>query len=149
MIIRTATTCDVPEILRIGRRLHDESEYGVLRFDPKKTRAAISFMVQDDNHGTFVAEDGHKLVGMICCECESPYFSSEKVAGEHMVYVVPESRGSVAFYRLVAMATEWAVSKGAKILYFRTSSGIEKEKVDNIYRRLDFNMVGGIYRRFL
>jgi GNAT superfamily N-acetyltransferase len=149
MIIRKATIKDANILLSLGKRLHDESEYSVLSFNDDKALEHIKFMLDDENHAVFVADYHGDIIGMLCAECSTMYFSDEKVAGEHMIFVVPEMRGSTAFSRMVSEFATWASDNGSKILYLRTTSGINAKEVDNIYHRLGFDRVGGIYRRFL
>lgn len=148
MIVRRAEQNDVHGIVALGRKLHKESEYSILKFNQDKAVKMVSSMVESESHAIFIVFDGSDMIGMIGCECETTYFSDEKVSGEHMVYVIPEKRASMAFSLLINKFIEWSTSKNAKALYLRTSSGINAIGIDKIYRRLGFDQVGGIYRSF-
>ena len=147
MIIREAQNTDFAQLLKLGEDLHLESEYRDLEFNAMKCLNMFNHMLSGATYKIFICEDKTGLCGMMACECYAPYFSHEMVAGEHLIYVKPEKRNTRAFYKLVNVFLEWALSKDVKMLYLKTSSGINSDKIDKMYKKLGFARVGGIYRR--
>ena len=146
MIIRQITHDDIPRLIEIGLMCHQESEYSVMSFSANKCIALCERTIAEPQMlGTVTAKDG-VITGVLVAAAIPAYFSDEITASDLLIYVLPEHRGSRAFYMLCLSYVGWARAKGARLIFLRNSTGIESEKVGNIYQRMGFEHVGGIYR---
>ena len=146
MIIRQITKDDIPRLIEIGLMCHQESEYNVMSFSGNKCIALCERIIAEPQMlGTVTVKDS-VITGVLVAAAIPAYFSDEITASDLLVYVLPEYRGSRAFYMLCLSYVGWARTKGARLIFLRNSTGIESEKVGKIYQRMGFEHVGGIYR---
>ena len=61
-MIRLATTDDIPHMLKMGKRLHDESVYSVLDWDNEKMTELLEMAIASDNFLTLVSGKGYFVV---------------------------------------------------------------------------------------
>lgn len=143
MECRPLTRDDFPALIHLGARAHEESEYSLLTFSPEKCLQLFeSSLVNPDVLIVVAVLDG-VLVGVLGAGVYAPYFSEERVSGDLLVYVAPEYRGTMAFIKLVSQYVTWAKEHGAKLIFLRSSTGIEPEKTEKLYTKLGFINVGG------
>lgn len=146
MKIRPFTHDDIPQLIALGRRAHEESEYRGLVFDEDKCRALCEAAISSDAFIAMVAVTEETITGILLAAVADAYFSTDKTAGDLLVYVPPEHRGTRSFYMLAVAYVVQAREKGARLIFLRSSTGIETEKTESLYRRLGFKKMGGIYR---
>lgn len=146
MTVRDFTHTDIDRLIELGRLAHEESEYRVMTFDENKCRSLCEMIIATPSFIGIVAEKDGQIVGCLVAIVSLAYFSDEKTGGDFLVYVMPEHRGSSAFYRLCQEYVFQARVKGARLIFLRNTTGIMPEKVGEIYERMGFEKVGGIYR---
>lgn len=147
--VRPATVADIPEMVAMGRALHDESpRYARLGFDQEKVEQLIRSMVvgtlvTDPTGGALVAEKGGKLVGMIGGFIASPFFSRDKFASDYTFYVRPEQRrrGRAAIALMRAFEA-WAAEQGAVDILPGISTMIDAESTVSFYEKLGYERYG-------
>ena len=146
MIIRPITIDDIPALIGIGRKVHQESEYNVMSFNPQKCELLChSIITNPDMFGRVTVKEG-VIIGVVVAGVCPTYFSDELNASDLLVYVLPEYRGTRAFFMLCIEYIAWAKIMGARLIFLRNSTGIEPEKTGNLYQRMGFQHIGGIYR---
>jgi GNAT superfamily N-acetyltransferase len=146
MNVRPLQESDFADCVTMGARMHEESEYGCLEFDPLRCFEFAQRAVEDDDIGWFVAVEDGRVIGMIGGYVEAPIFSEDKIAQDFIVYVVPEKRNGTTFRRLFVMFYRWTISRGANVLFVRP---VTKFNLELFYSRHGFEYVGRIYRRFI
>lgn len=133
---------DIPELVRIGRRMHFESRYSRFNFDGGKYAA---FLGQVLPHGlTFVAEEGARLVGAFIGHVGPHFFGHDYASWDVLTYVDPEYRGRVGVMlirRYIAMAEAMGISD----IHIGTSTGLSPERTGRLYEHLGFRHIGGGY----
>lgn len=147
MIVRRLTETDLAECIRVGARMHEESDYADLEYSPERCLALGRAAVADpDQYGWFIAERGGEIVGMMGGHCCPAYFSDDKVAEDFLVYVKPAARGGLAFLMLVKAFVSWSKESGARMIHLADSANMEGA-IGALYERLGFTRIGGVYRR--
>ena len=146
MIIRPFKDDDIPALIDIGRKAFEESEYRAMQYDEKKCEHLCrQIMMKPELFGRVAVRDG-VIIGVAVGGIFPPYFSDDLNASDLLFYVLPEYRGTRAFYVLCIEFIAWAKVNGAKLIFLRNTTGIMPEKVGALYERMGFSTVGGIYR---
>lgn len=137
MKVRCATHADIPAAIRFGAAMQQESpRFSRLGYAPEKVEALARVMVE--RGGSFVAEKGDTIVGMMGGFVSEHFFSYDKVASDLMVYVAPEHRGGSAFYRLLTAFEQWAFVQGAVEIVLGVSTEIVTDQTIAMYERLGY-----------
>lgn len=140
-MIRTAQESDADVLVRMGRAMYAESpRYSVVLFSEEKCRALIAKLLPTG--GVFVADFGGLVVGMIAGYCVEHFFGPGKYAGDLVVYVLPEFRGSSAAARLIRALEEWATAQGAGEILLGVSTEVDLERTSTFYQRLGYRESG-------
>lgn len=152
--VRPATLADMPVMLAMGAALHAESpRYQNLRYSPEKVealgrRALEDTLVTPAAGGLFVAEKNARIIGMVFGFVTEFFFSTDKVASDHTLYVVPEERGKSPVAGLLIRALEkWAAEQGAVDIVPGTSTQIAPEATVKLYERLGYERYGYVMRK--
>jgi predicted acetyltransferase len=142
MIIRNLSTDDIPAIIHLGARMHEESVYSPLILAPEK-QAARCYQILDTPSmlGVVAVQDG-AIIGMMGGHIYRYEYGDDLVASDILVYVSSRHRGSMAFIKMVRKYVKWAREQGAKLIFLNQISGIDPAKTSNIYSRLGFRPVG-------
>lgn len=143
MIIRRLEQLDIPDIIRLGGRMHEESQYGVLAYSPERV-ADKCYQVTVNLHmfGVVAYSDG-SIIGMMGGQVYQYDYGDELIATDILVYVSPAYRGSMAFIKMVRKYVAWAKEQGAKLVFLSQTTGVNQESVSSLYQRLGFKPVGG------
>lgn len=152
MIIRPIQPADIPAILHLGGLMHEESDMRVLDLSPQKI-ADTCYEIISSQHGEpgftpmfgAVAVEKNAIVGMMGGYVAAPVYTHDLIAWDILFYVEPPFRGSRAFIGLAKAYAKWGRAN-AKMTFLTTSSGINHKKVAQIYKRLGFVEVGGVFR---
>lgn len=152
MPIRPAGPADTQHIVELLNLMHDESPIvSQFSFDPIKAEDVIEDILEADHDDLFMwvyVNDG-KLSGLIIMEAREALFGAYTVAAEHIVYAIPEARGSFGMGRLLQTALRWAEAKG-DIVRFEASSGINDDQSANeAFRRMGLRPAGTLYGKEL
>lgn len=145
MIVREMEMADIPEVIRLGAMMHEESAYHTLDLHPEKIAASCIDVMHRDDMLALVAYQHGGLVGMFGGYMTAPLFSRDLVAWDILCYVHPRHRGSRAFWQMAKRYVEWARGR-AKLVFLTTSTGITAARTADIYQRLGFQQVGGVFR---
>lgn len=146
MIVRSLQPSDVPAIIHLGARMHEESQYSLLNFDPQRVADRCCQIIDSpDTMIGLVAVSAGEIIGMMGGYLAPYDYGDELTASDILVYVKPEHRGSMAFIRLVKKYVTWAKERGAKLIFLSQTTGVNQDLVCNLYTRLGFKPVGGIF----
>lgn len=144
--IRNATAADLPEMIEMGRALHDESpRYRDMAFKPDKLRrlfdALQGTLLTKPGCALVAVKDGH-IIGMTVGIIAERWFSDDLFLSEQTMYVKPEHRRGLAFHRLVKALEGWALDQGVKDMALGVSTEIHPEKTVQMYERLGYQLAG-------
>jgi len=147
MTIRPMTEKDIPKLVEMGAKAHMESQYKGMKFIPEKFRSFLCQFIGNVYLLCIVAVKDEEIIGAMAGQVDETYFSNELTASDLFVYISPEHRGSRAFYLLCSEYIAWARQKQGRMIFLANTYGYESEKVGDIYQRIGFEQIGGIYRQ--
>ncbi|WP_443115482.1 GNAT family N-acetyltransferase [Herbaspirillum seropedicae] len=138
-MIRPATLDDMPVLLAMGRAMHAESpRWRRLKYCEPKVEAMLLGLIESPRGLVLMAERGGEIVGAIAAVAQFAWCSTDLVAEEVSFYMLPEHRGSLAAARLVNSFKEWARLVGASWAYAGASTGVDDERVAQLYEGFGF-----------
>jgi hypothetical protein len=141
-MIRTSTESDLDRLVEMGCRFHRESPYrDKLAVNPEKMRSTAKFI--SDAGTLLISESEGKILGMLGFVLFSHFLSGEMTAGEVFWWVEPEHRGEGI--KLLRCAEKMARVSGAKTMQMIAPS----ERVENLYKRLNYGYVESTYQKTL
>lgn len=138
----------VRDILSLGLKMHEETDFKVVPLDIEQSASSIMNMVINNprGFGVIAYTDDGKPVGMLCGGISNYVFSKGSVANDYAWYVLPKYRGSRAAVKMLTMFKSWSRDNGATELYIGISSGLFAERTGKFLERSGFDHVGGNYR---
>jgi hypothetical protein len=143
MIIRTMTDSDIPALVNMGERMHTESVYRDLTFDPIKAMDnAFEIIENPETMLGLVAEQDGELIGMATSYVMPYEHGPDLVSGDMLVFVDYGHRGSSAFVRMMQARVAWAQSKGAKMIFMGTSTGVNTEQTAALLEHMGYEKIG-------
>jgi len=141
-IVTEITVADIPGIIHLAARMHEESIYSAFDFNPQKVADRCWQIIESESMIGMVATRYGKAIGMMGGYVVPYEYGEGLVASDILVYVSPEYRGSRAFIRMVRMYAEWAKSKGASFIFLNQTSGISPDLTSELYQRLGLVVCG-------
>lgn len=139
MRVRLATVEDVPTLIALGRRMHEESpRFARFPFIEEKVRELCARVIAGPGAIALVAEEGETIVGMVAAIAVEHWFSTALLASDLVVYVRPESRGGRAFFALMRHLRLWADAIGCAELQVGVSTEVHAEASAAMLERLGF-----------
>tara|TARA_B100002019_G_scaffold37390_2_gene31279 strand:- start:2717 stop:3169 length:453 start_codon:yes stop_codon:yes gene_type:complete len=145
MITRPAEPGDIKEIIELGYRMHQESHFKNLDFDPEKLKELVAQFI----HMQFVqiAVHNNQIIGVFIGFITEYYFGKDLYASDLTYYVDKTLRGSAAAVKLFRDFETWAIKKGAKRINPATSTGINPERTKKFYEKMGYTMTGHTYNK--
>lgn len=143
-----ATWEDAQAVLRVGKRMHEESvkRYAPIPWKWPIAEAYARTILADPAHWRcFMAERAGECVGFFIAKVRTFGVFSDVLCGfEGTFYVAPEARGSSAFPRMLKAAEDWAREKGAVMMTVVFSAGIT---AGTGMERFGYALDGHVYRK--
>ena len=146
---REARITDLESLLRLCVMFHGESRWVDYELCLKKLSSFIVSFIEDSDRVVFVVDRDGVLVGCIFGELTSMFWSNDLSVYDRMWYVEPNHRGTLAGVRLLKSLINWSRARGAKEFFVGHSSGIARERLDLLLRRLGLDSVATLYGRVL
>jgi GNAT superfamily N-acetyltransferase len=143
MITRELQEHDIPSIIHLGGRMHEESQYSSLTYNPEKVLDKCNKILEVDYMIGIIAEQGNHIVGMMGGVIGPYEYGEELISSDILVYILPEFRGTGTFIKLVNKYIAWSKEKGAKKVFLSQSTGVNIDSITQLYHRLGFAYVGG------
>jgi len=140
-IIRPAEKDDLDTVADLAEQMHPGTSYAPLTFSRGKFIATLETMI-DAKQGLFAAVVDDKLVGGIVGYIARPYFTLDRVAYEHALYIAPDFRRGPLAMALVQTFVKWAESQNARQIRPATSTGEIGKGAALLYRAAGFEPVG-------
>jgi len=139
-MIRAADLNDIPAMVELGRRMHDESpRFRGLAYSAKKVRELCKNLITLEGGFAWVGVREGKVVAAMIGACGEHWMSTDKVASELALFVDRDARGAALAARLVTAFVSWAEIEGAKSISAGASTGIETERTAQFYERFGFS----------
>lgn len=142
-VIRPATKKDFTQLLELGKRMHDESRFRVLKHTPEKWMGYLNSLIKDRDY-LFVAEEDGKIHGFFFGVIREHWSSTDPVAFEMAIYVTPEKRGNGDAFRLLRGFVVWAIELGVRpdMIQAGVSTEIHVERATRFYEAAGFRVIG-------
>lgn len=144
-MIRFAEDKDLDKLVDMGRQMHGESKYAIYSFDPEKLRNYLSTCIWHDDGILFVYERDGEIIGGFVGWMSEQYFGWDKVAVDLALFVEQDKRGAMAGALLIKRFIEYAKEKGAAQIVISNSTGVDKERVGQLYEKMGMEHVGYVY----
>jgi GNAT superfamily N-acetyltransferase len=104
---------DLPTVVRLCEQSHGESMFSNLPFAVNKVRRnLITFITDDAMFFAMKATLNGKIIGFHFGQKGEMTFSDASIGVERGLYVVPESRGTRAFFLMVEAFYKWCDERG-------------------------------------
>ena len=144
-MIREATLNDLDRLVELGTHMHAESRYSIFDFDPVKLRRYIQTFIEHDHGMIFVCEKNEVIVGGVMGWIEEQYFGHDKLLCDLALFVEPDKRGAMAGALLIKRFLEYGKEQGVAQIILTNSSGVDKERVAQLYAKLGMEHVGFVF----
>lgn len=130
--------------------MHAESRYRAYPIDEDKLHTLVCTLSAHGDGCCIVGEssDG-QIVGVVLGFVAEFFFSRARHAGELVVYVTPEHRGSWVALKMAQTWIDWAKTTDAVEIEAGVSAEINNAAADRFYERLGFSPVGRSFVRGL
>lgn len=119
--IRRAVEADRISLFKLCILMHPETDYRNYAIDPEKILESLRGWIE--NGIVLVAERDDAIIGLMLGTVTEPWFSSEVVAREDFLYVLPSFRGGRAAYLLVRTFLEMVKESGIRHVQAGVSTG--------------------------
>ncbi|MDF7671159.1 GNAT family N-acetyltransferase [Orbaceae bacterium ESL0721] len=139
-MIKQATLFDVPDIVRIGHDLYNESanHNQLYKWDDESALSTCKFFVTNESSLVLIDKGEQGLKGFFIGQILTPLASKDKMALDVMFFIRPAYRGGTTAYRLIKRYEEWARSHDVKYIQLGSSSGLSQQRTLNMYSRLGY-----------
>jgi GNAT superfamily N-acetyltransferase len=151
MTISLFSLRDVPEMIELGRLMHDEApEYAASDYSPAKLLGfAVTAAANPMDYCMFIDRKDSALVGMMIGAATEHFFGTTRYAADLLLYVRPDFRGGMTAPRLIKAFEAWAKGVGAKHISVGASTGVNPNLTQGLYSRLGYRTVGAILKKEL
>lgn len=148
--LRHATLNDIPELMKLARKLFKGSPMEAMRIDIEKARAQLERAIISDHKDNLVlvSHDEGKIVGVIAAYAFYPIFSSERIACEILWYLEPEYRKGRRGLDMMKAYEYWAKLVGCTVAQYGwlTSS---PETMIALYEKTGATLAEHVYYKVL
>lgn len=144
--VRKATIFDVPDIVAVGKMMHEETSFSDVEWSPNRAQQFIDLSVRDKSFCSFVAETDGKIMGLMVAEVVPYFFSNELRVCDHLWYVTKEYRGSSVGVKLLNKLLQFARDKGVKTVYSGVSTALDAEQTGALLENIGYQHIGGLYK---
>jgi GNAT superfamily N-acetyltransferase len=148
--VRPAMPRDVSALLALLARFHAEASEA-LAWPPISELHLMHAVanVLTNGRALLALQDG-RLVGSLGLRIDSFFWSGTPYVGDVWFYVLPGARSFPLFKALLEAAQGWAKGLGGDKpglvpLMFGTVNADEIERLDELYRKVGFSRIGGMY----
>lgn len=148
-MIRELNHDDLPQLLALGRELHQLGVYASYPVDESRSAYILTQLIDEPSVLTIGYEIDGALAGAFIGEIIQDLWVDVQIAVNQMVYVFDRHRSSLAGMRLIRAFTDWAHAQNADMISFRIYAGVNNAAVGDMLVRMGYAEEGGIYTRNL
>lgn len=144
MKIRVATLNDIPVLLKFGAAFVQESpNYKNREFVSEEAQQHFESLI--DGQGViFVIEHHQEVIAGFAGSIGKDWFNNQKIAIDHVMYVLPEFRKTRAAYLLIKSFVDWAHLMNVDRIQCGTTTGVESEGCIRLYEHFGFRQYGTV-----
>lgn len=144
MKIRVAALADMPTLLMFGESFVQESpNYQNREFIADQAQKHFEGLINGQGV-IFVIEHQEKVIAGFAGSIGKDWFNNQKIAIDHVMYVLPEFRKTRAAYLLIQTFIGWAVGMGANRIQCGTTTDVESKSCIRLYEHFGFKQYGTV-----
>lgn len=143
MKLRMATPDDLPDIVVLGRVMHQESSFAPMDYDVDRVKETISDLMNKSQFVVVAEDTNGEVIGGMAGMVTQSWFGNDMVANDLALFVHPDYRGGLIVVRLVKAFVHWAKLAGAKQIRPGVVSG--SRTAEALYDRLGFTRCGATF----
>ena len=148
MLCRAATTADVPQLVRLGQRMHDESKiYGHYPLNIEKGAYIFNSLLSTPNDDLWfdvIDRDDGDLRGMIIAERVEDLWTQATVTSDHLIFVDKEVRNSLIAGRFLLRLLHWA-DKVPGIVRITANAGLDDVHAGKVFTKAGLGFRGTVH----
>lgn len=148
-MIRDMEEKDIPYLIDLGYKLHQEGNFKNLEYDREKCKKLGNILLTNPKFKCFVSEDKKGYIGMMMGYISTYIFSNQTYASDLLLYISPKRRGGLSAARLIKAFEKWAESNGAKEIRNGSMNGINSDLTKRLYERLKYEITGHTFKKIL
>ena len=141
MRVRLLLLSDLAQMRTIVRAAQEESE-PELGFDEDIFGATFVACIEKAHPTCFVLVHEGRILGLALCAIEGFFFASGVSTCLHVIYVVPEKRGTRAAAYLLRAFLDWSDEVGARRKYLGINNGKHPDRTAKFFARAGARRVG-------
>jgi GNAT superfamily N-acetyltransferase len=142
-MIRKAEVQDIPALVEIGRLFHAEAEhFSKCDYSSNKVISFLENLLTNEDALVNVIERDGVIIGGMAAIIFQEWYSTDPLATDICVFILPEHRGSTAAAELIQSYKAWAKEKGAVYSLISVGSGINMERTQQLYEKLGARYIG-------
>lgn len=146
MTLRKAELEDVATLYGLAAQMHSESVYSKYNFDEAKVLNFITYYITHDHCIAIKAlDDAGEIIGGFFGTVIPHYFGNDLQAFDVALFIHPDYRGTRTALHLIKAYREEAIARGASQVMLANSTGVDSDRVGQLFARSGFNHVGGVY----
>jgi hypothetical protein len=158
IIIRRYREQDIPQILSYVQEclIEDRGDkeytnhYKDVDFDRQKVHNTFIHRINDPDFFCNLIFADEDIVGGLCAYVAEPFFSSDRIAYDQLLYITPTFHNVKAVIRLFKSYIEWAERRNTIECRMCSSTGYNQEGFTKLCQRMGFTQFEvGFARRFI
>ena len=143
MKLRLATINDLPDLVLLGRQMHEESTFASMDFDMEIVKETLADLM-NKNQFVVVAEDiNGTVIGGMAGSVTQSWFGKDLIANDLALFIRQDHRGGLIAYKLIQHFVRWARLAGANQIRPGVTTG--NKNAEALYERLGFKRCGSTY----
>lgn len=146
-MIRHACPEDIPAIVELGSRMHQESKYAASPFCPEKCATLAADLIRSEAGCLLACETNGKIIGFLAGGTGEQWFSQQRIAFEYALYIAPLHRGGSGGARLIKAFIQWAEKQGAAVITMGITTRIHQARTAEFYLKMGFEEDGLLFSR--
>ncbi len=139
--VRPTVLKDRDEVIRIGRRMHNESYFRDFDYSPQKIVDLHFKCLHEPNYfGRVFVTKANNIVGYFCGAVTEHYFGHDKMAIDLGLYIEPPFRGmgGLAVIKCLRDYERWAIDQGVVDVSVGVSADITNDQAIELYQRMGY-----------
>ena len=138
-MIRGATLEDVPIMVQKAAKHLETCSYAPLAYEMGKAEDFIRDLISINGYVAVIERNG-EIVGAMLGDIVEPWFSSDRIGIEYIVYVEPGHRSGKEIVQLIGRWINWCKENNVKQIRPQISSG--NLGASRLYEAMGFKYVG-------
>lgn len=138
LAVRTAHVSEFSEVSLMLRHMHAEGKFAHLPYVPEKLTRLFCQLRNQARGEIFVVLHNDKIVGIAVAEICEYFFCHKRFVSDILIYVVPQWRGSRAFFYLVRALEQYTKAQGLAELVLSVSNPADIASASKYYTALGF-----------